>query len=1048
MSKKVSIYDTYFADQDKYSKIYGDKTIVFYQIGKFYESYCTKDRGYTKLEELEPLLNIKFIRRDNTNKEDNKPNQFGINCVAISKNLSILMEHGYTIVLFDQKTNNDEDIERVCSGIFSPGTYLSEKQIHDTNYLMCAYLVDEKQFTNKTLMAIGLTLIDISTGNIMVHEFYGNKLDERFGLDELIRIMQMFRPTELIFYYYPIRINENTIKSIRQYLELDRYQNCHFYIYDGKTGNDRLNLLTVDSFKISYQNDYLAEIFDLPHQLIPNGVKSAIEILKMDRLVYATISLLITLKYIKEHNPLLIKNLSFPDIYLYNKHLILGNNAIEQLNIVDSNGLQVYNHRFQSLFDVVNRTATPMGRRFLKGNLLNPLSQESKRTIIRRYNMIDAILENKLYKKIHSELKNIYDIERLHRKMAIGVIVPYEFYRLDLFYQSATKIIFIIKDVKVLKEILPEKIIKDFLSYQIMYNKVYELEKLQNYQNFNEIDNSFFKKGVHTDIDRIQDKIDYVKSMINSTSKYLSELVSSKCTKNKNRNILETESNEREGYYFTISKTNEKILRHELSKKTKIKISLSVGENLEINNNDIVFKQLPKGRTKIFVTPLINHTIKLEKQTEKLSKLIKRKFVESMISYYTNNKEILHRISQFVAEIDFLVSGAIVAKEYYYCKPIIPSDKNVPSYLVAKELRHAIVERLCNETEYIPNDIELGNVPSKDNENISMVNNESHNLGYYSEEIKKNGVVLFGLNSSGKTCFMKSIGIAIILAQIGYYVPAKEFIYEPYMALYARITGNDNIFKGLSSFTLEMTELDAILIRVQSQGPNTLVIGDEVCRGTEDISGLSIVASALITLSECKSTFIFSSHLHKLPELDEIKKLDNLRLYHLKVKYNKNNDCLIFNRKLEHGPGPSVYGLTVAKYLIKNKKFIDRAESIKRKLLDGNIDILTKKSNYNRNLPIKRCFICRYFPRSDKDKELESHHIIFQKDCMDDGKIRSKPYLTKNKLYNLVILCHKCHTKVHHGKIIIRGYLDTSLGPLLDYTINNKKILQDEITRL
>lgn len=296
---------------------------------------------------------------------------------------------------------------------------------------------------------------------------------------------------------------------------------------------------------------------------------------------------------------------------------------------------------------------------------------------------------------------------------------------------------------------------------------------------------------------------------------------------------------------------------------------------------------------------------------------------------------------------------------------------------------------------------------------------------------------------------MKSIGIATILAQIGYYVPASEFVFEPYMALYARITGNDNIFKGLSSFALEMTELDAILSRTESQGTNTLVIGDEVCRGTEDISGRSIVASALVSLSECKSSFIFSSHLHDIPDIDEIKQLKNLRLYHLRVEYDEENDCLVFDRKLTPGSGPSVYGLMVAKYLIKNKKFINRAEIIKNRLMaEQQTNIPIKTSKYNKDLLVKNCLICGYRPLTDTDKDLESHHIHFQKDCWADGKIKEKPYLSKNRLYNLVVLCRKCHNKVHQGEIIIKGYADTSIGPQLDYKFDVKKKIEHNINML
>jgi DNA mismatch repair protein MutS len=135
----------------------------------------------------------------------------------------------------------------------------------------------------------------------------------------------------------------------------------------------------------------------------------------------------------------------------------------------------------------------------------------------------------------------------------------------------------------------------------------------------------------------------------------------------------------------------------------------------------------------------------------------------------------------------------------------------------------------------------------------------------------------------------------------------------------------------------------------------------------------------------------------------------------------------------------------VAKYLIKNKKFINRAEIIKKRLmLEHQIDIPAKTSKYNKELLVKNCLICGYKPIKDTDKELESHHINFQKDCWADGKIKEKPYLSKNRLYNLVVLCRKCHNKVHQGEIIIKGYADTSIGPQLDYKLEPvKKISRD-----
>ena len=94
-------------------------------------------------------------------------------------------------------------------------------------------------------------------------------------------------------------------------------------------------------FKINVQNDYFAKIYNINYQVSLHNKLSPIEILQLEQKQYSIVSLMIILKYIGEHNVLLLKNLSYPEIYVYNKHLILGNNAIEQLNVLDSNGLEI-----------------------------------------------------------------------------------------------------------------------------------------------------------------------------------------------------------------------------------------------------------------------------------------------------------------------------------------------------------------------------------------------------------------------------------------------------------------------------------------------------------------------------------------------------------------------------------------------------------------------------------------------------------------------------------------------------------------------------------
>ncbi len=131
----------YFQEQEKYTKIHGDKTVVFFEMGKFYDAYCQGDKGYQKLEDLEQLLNIHYIRRKpGKSNPHNKPSQFGINTVSIRKNLTTMVENGYTVVLFDQKFvdtssdgsgKNSNKIIRECAGVYSPGTFISERQQPD-----------------------------------------------------------------------------------------------------------------------------------------------------------------------------------------------------------------------------------------------------------------------------------------------------------------------------------------------------------------------------------------------------------------------------------------------------------------------------------------------------------------------------------------------------------------------------------------------------------------------------------------------------------------------------------------------------------------------------------------------------------------------------------------------------------------------------------------------------------------------------------------------------------------------------------------------------
>jgi DNA mismatch repair protein MutS len=253
------------------------------------------------------------------------------------------------------------------------------------------------------------------------------------------------------------------------------------------------------------------------------------------------------------------------------------------------------------------------------------------------------------------------------------------------------------------------------------------------------------------------------------------------------------------------------------------------------------------------------------------------------------------------------------------------------------------------------------------------------------------------------------LGIAIILAQAGMYVPCSQFQYKPYSAIYSRILGNDNIFKGLSTFAVEMSELRTIL-RLADQ--NSLVLGDELCSGTESTSATSIFVSGIRHLNETNCTFIFATHLHEILTYDEITELTNVHVKHMSVIYNKLTDSLEYDRKLKDGAGNNMYGLEVCKSLNLPETFLEYAHNIRMKYHPETASILNnKQSHFNVKKIIGVCELC------NENMGSEVHHLQYQSEANDDGII-NKNGLTfhKNHNANLVNICERCHTKIHKEK--------------------------------
>ena len=962
-----SIIEEYLLLQEKYSKIYNkDKTIVLMQVGGFHEAYATDKRGYN-LHKLSEILNTIVSKKNKKNPDlsEKNPYMLGFPLVATPKYIQILVNNNFHVIKIDQVTNPPNP-KRAVTAIYSPGTYIDDVNSHDCKNILSIYIEEIKQFNNSYILYIGLSIVDLSVGNSIIHETFATKDDDKYALDETLKFIYNFNPSETVIYYK--NLVTYTEDDLLLYLEL---KNKNHLIYKF---NDN-NLLN-----INYQNEFLKTIFNLQSYLSP------IEELDLEKMTNGRISYILLLNYCKKQISDILLNIRKPEFYDNLNYLHLGNNALSQLNIVNNSS-----DKNESLFDIINYTNTSMGRRLLKFNLCNPLCDS--KIIESRYDKIDDLVSKDI--DLSDRLKNIIDIERLHRKISLQTLNPCDFVNLHDSYEVILNLYKDVKDTK-LSDILNTKLKNELETFMKKYNEIFDFNEMNKYI-LSDISGSFYKKSINTDIDNLQNLIDNQYNLIEDFRDSLEIFIDNKKKKdyfnsfNEDKSMIQINYNDKDKYYLSLTTKKSKIVKKELKKKKIITVN-----NIKIKFEDIKFKKQASS-TKITCDFIDKISDKITIASDKLKPLVKETYQNNLLYFHNKYSNLFLRLNNAVANIDFINSGCICSLKNNYHKPKISNYKN--SFVDAEKLRHPIIEKIIF-TEYIPHNIQLGK-----------------------DEI---GILLYGLNAAGKSSLMKAVGLNIILAQIGYFVAAVNFEYKPYSSIFTRIVNTDNLHKGLSAFALELVELKAILKR---SGSNTLVLADEVCNGTEYKSALIIVASMIKMLVESNTSFVSATHLHQLVNLEVIKNINNIGIYHINVKYE--NDNIIFVRDLRKGNGREEYGLDFAKYIIKDTNFLDISNKIK---LDIENEDDFKKSRYNKNLIMTKCDIC------ESKEKLETHHIEFQKNTDKYGFILNdnKKHIHKNHMSNLVVLCSECHDKIHNNLIVINGYEETAKGNILKFEIIKK----------
>jgi len=1006
-TKKQDGDDKLHIDYLRYTKEneekYGKKSIVLIQCGSFFEVYSvisstTGEYIDTKIIEFTEVCQMNIADKKTSSDSRGKVVMAGFQTYLLDKYLPKMTENGYTVVVYIQEKEQRKDgkYNRVLDKVYSPGTYLccdtdSSPQI--TNNIMCVWMhLSKPLLTQNSInmskirdtIVFGVSVVNIFTGKSSIFESRTTFLMNNTTFDELERYVSVFSPSEVILIS---PFEDNDIQRIIQYSGI-RSGSIHKVDTRDACNQKIINCESQRYIKQILTSFYSDETYDICSEFQDN--------------IMATQSFCYLLNFIQEHNPDLVRKIEIPLFNNTSDRMVLANHTLLQLNIIDDGGGQ---GQFSSVLSFLNKCCSSIGKRKFQYQLTNPTFDEE--WLNKEYSMTSIMLDNNNYVIVESfrkMLTKIRDIEKICRQIVLKKIYPSSIAQLYKTIELVNQMNTCIYELPEITNYLCNEFIeenKDNQSYKyvedicfkmnVFLNKNLIIEHCQKISSMTSFDVNIIQRGVSEKLDMATDEYNNCNETFSAIRNYLNELMQ------KNEKSLDTEfikihETEKSGVGLQItskrSKTLQTILNNIITRSTsegKIKLE----NNIIIDLSDIKFKNVSSSSQNMDIESSQLHQIRTRMLhlNNTINTLISDAYLNILHEIESDWLNDLEKITKFIAKVDVLQCKTYLAKQYNYCRPEIDSNAE-ESYFNSFDLRHCLIEHLQQNEIYVTNDLKLGN--------------------------EEKGVLLYGTNAVGKTSLIRATGVTVIMAQSGIYVPCSKFIYKPYTAIYSRILGNDNIFKGLSTFAVEMSELRIIL---KMADKNSLILGDELCSGTETESALSIFVAGLMELNKKGSSFIFATHFHEILKFDEISSLLSVVTKHMEVRYDRENDCLIYDRKLKSGSGPRTYGLEVCKSLYLEDSFLELAYGLRNKYFPETQGNLSSQTTIYNSKKIKTV-MCE---RCGKNRGEEIHHLQQQKDANSDGFIGS---FHKNHPANLEHLCQQCHDEIHSSppskEVVIR----------------------------
>ena len=519
-----------------------------------------------------------------------------------------------------------------------------------------------------------------------------------------------------------------------------------------------------------------------------------------------------------------------------------------------------------SLLWLLDKTQTSMGSRVLHSWVDQPLNDEKE--INRRLDTVQELSQNRrIQGDIKELLANVYDIERLCGKISYGNLTPRDCIAL----LNSLKVL---PNIKSVLNNCTSQLIKDINADIYNYDEITKLLDTAIIENppLTLKDGGYIKQGYNKELDEINN--------ISSVGKmWLTELEAREKEETGIKN-LKIGFNKVFGYYIEVTKSQLDLVPFRYQRK-----------QTTTNGERYITEELKNIEDKI-----------LNAEEKKID--LEQNLFEEIRQILLSNISPLQQTARQIAQLDSLLSLAIVANENNYIKPEINDSIKCIEII---DGRHPVVENLLKGEQFVPNNTMLD---SADNRTM----------------------IITGPNMAGKSTYMRQVALITLLAHIGSFVPASMAKIAITDRIFTRVGASDDVAFGQSTFMVEMMEVSNILKYATN---DSLIILDEVGRGTSTFDGLSIAWSVMEYLSkELKAKTLFATHYHELTELEG--SLDGVKNYRISVK--EFNNTILFLRKIVRGGTNKSFGIEVASLAGLPKSVITRAKDILHTLEENELN--------------------------------------------------------------------------------------------------------------